>query len=207
MTQELYTVVTIAALAVISPGADFAIITKNTVSYGRNAGYSAALGIALSTWIHTFYCLVGVALIIKQSPILFNAVKLLGVGYLIYIGITTMLSKFNAPANSSQLSSKNYLVKSLRQGFLSNATNPKTTLFYLSIFTMVVNKNTTLLMQVFYGLIICLLHLIWFCLISYLISHPKIKHIFDRNIGKINKFVGAVLILLAVKILLTFMNR
>ncbi|MDD3267394.1 MAG: LysE family transporter [Burkholderiales bacterium] len=203
MTHELYIVISIAALAVISPGSDFAIVTKNTISYGRYAGYATSLGIALSTWIHTFYCLIGVAVIILQSAVLFNAIKILGICYLLYIGVTTFLSKFKPVEDGELVSGKKYIVPSFKQGFLSNVTNPKTTLFYLSLFTMVVNKNTSIAMQLFYGLIICLLHLFWFIFISYLISHHKIKRHFDRNVSTINKIVGVVLVLIAIKILLT----
>lgn len=203
MTHELYMVISIAALAVISPGSDFAIVTRNTISYGRYAGYSTSLGIALSTWVHTLYCLIGVAVIISQSAILFNTIKVLGVCYLLYIGVTTFLSKFQPLLNIEYIVNKKCAAQSFKQGFLSNVTNPKTTLFYLSLFTMVVNKSTSLAIQILYGLIICLLHLLWFISISYLISHPKIKHYFDRNINMINKVVGVVLILIAIKILIT----
>ncbi len=203
MTNELYIVISISALAVISPGSDFAIVTKNTVSYGKHAGYATALGIALSTWVHTFYCLVGIALIISRSPMLFHAIKYLGIAYLLYIGITTFKSKFTAKSATADKIDKTALFASFKQGLLSNITNPKTTLFYLSLFTMVINKSTPLPMQIIYGLIICLLHLCWFCALSYLISHPIIKTKFDKNINLINKCIGIILVLIAIKILFT----
>lgn len=204
MTNELYVVISISALAVISPGSDFAMVTKNTVSYGRHAGYLTALGIAMSTWVHTLYCLVGIALIISKTPLLFSAIKYLGIAYLLYIGISTFRSKFVPPNNTDDKANKATLVASLKQGFFSNVTNPKTTLFYLSLFTMVVSKSTPLIMQITYGLIICLLHLVWFGSISYLISHPKIKSKFDKNINAVNKFIGVVLVLIAAKLFFTF---
>lgn len=200
MINELSLVISISALAVISPGSDFAIVTKNTASYGRHAGYMTALGIALSTWVHTFYCLVGIALLISRSPLIFHAIKYLGISYLIYIGITTFRSKFTPQTEKISQLDKKVLITSFKQGLFSNVTNPKTTMFYLSLFTMVISKNTPLLMQIIYGLIICLLHLIWFCAISHLISHPIIKAKFDKNINLVNKIIGIVLILIAVKI-------
>lgn len=200
MTNELSIVISISTLAVISPGSDFAIVTKNTVSYGRHAGYMTALGIALSTWVHTFYCLVGIALLISRSPLIFHSIKYLGISYLIYIGITTFRSKFTLQAEQINQLDKKVLITSFKQGLFSNITNPKTTMFYLSLFTMVISKNTSLLMQIIYGLIICLLHLIWFCGVSHLISHPIIKTKFDKNINLVNKIIGIVLILIAAKI-------
>lgn len=203
MINELYLVVSISALAVISPGSDFAMVTKNTVSFGRSAGYLTALGIAASTWVHTLYCLVGIALVISRSPLLFNIIKYIGIFYLLYIGITTFLSKFDPKSIKKDTEHKETLKAAFKQGLLSNITNPKTTLFYLSLFTMVISKNTSLMMQVLYGLIICLLHLIWFCFISFIISHPMLKDKFDRNIKVINKCIGVILVLIAVKIFVT----
>jgi RhtB (resistance to homoserine/threonine) family protein len=205
MTNELYVVISISALAVISPGSDFAIVTKNTVTYGKHAGYMTALGIAMSTWVHTFYCLVGIALIISRSPMLFHAIKYLGISYLVYIGVSTFRSKFTPQSETIQRIYKETLLVSFKQGLFSNITNPKTTLFYLSLFTMVVSKTTPIFMQIIYGLIICLLHLFWFCAVSYLISHPLIKNKFDKNINLVNKCIGIVLILIATKILFTVM--
>lgn len=202
MTNELYVVISISALAVISPGSDFAMVTKNTVSYGRSAGYLTALGIAMSTWVHTLYCLVGIAVIISKTPLLFSSIKYLGIAYLLYIGVSTFRAKPSPQQTSAEIN-KTTLISSLKQGFLSNVTNPKTTLFYLSLFTMVVNKNTPLIVQIMYGFIICVLHLIWFGLISYLISHPKIKNTFDNNITVVNKLIGIVLISLAIKVFFT----
>lgn len=203
MTNELYVVISISALAVISPGSDFAMVTKNTISYGRHAGYLTALGIALSTWVHTLYCLVGIALIISKTPLLFSSIKYLGIAYLLYIGISTFRSKFNPQQNTDGKVSSATLIAALKQGFLSNVTNPKTTLFYLSLFTMVVSKSTPLIVQIMYGLIICVLHLIWFGLISYLISHPKIKRKFDKNVNAVNKIIGVVLVLIAVRLFIS----
>lgn len=203
MTNELYVVISISALAVISPGSDFAMVTKNTISYGRHAGYLTALGIALSTWVHTLYCLVGIALIISKTPLLFSSIKYLGIAYLLYIGISTFRSKFNPQQNTDGKVSSATLIAALKQGFLSNVTNPKTTLFYLSLFTMVVSKSTPLIVQIMYGLIICVLHLIWFGLISYLISHPKIKSKFDKNVNVVNKLIGVVLVLIAVRLFIS----
>ncbi|MBX9866591.1 MAG: LysE family translocator [Burkholderiales bacterium] len=203
MTNELYLVISISALAVISPGSDFAMVTKNTVSYGRHAGYLTALGIAMSTWVHTLYCLIGIALIISKTPLLFSAIKYLGIAYLLYIGISTFRSKFVPPDSIDAKLVKATLVASFKQGFFSNVTNPKTTLFYLSLFTMVVSKSTPIIMQIMYGLIICLLHFVWFWLISYLISHPKIKSKFDKNINVVNKLIGVILVLIAAKLFFT----
>ena len=78
--SELIAVAVITILAVISPGPDFAMVTKNSYSYGVKVGLVTAIGIAIGVQIHVFYTVFGVSFIITGSPILFFMMKLFGVG-------------------------------------------------------------------------------------------------------------------------------
>ena len=90
--NELLAVALITVLAVISPGPDFAMVTRNSYAFGRRSGLIAALGIACGVQVHVFYTVFGIAVIITQSPMLFMAMKWLGAGYLIYLGIKSLLN-------------------------------------------------------------------------------------------------------------------
>ena len=87
---EWIAVVTITLLAVISPGADFAMVTRNSLLRSRRAGLLTALGIGLGVLVHVGYTLLGVGLLMQQSTWLFDVVKLLGAAYLIYLGVTML---------------------------------------------------------------------------------------------------------------------
>ena len=90
---ELIAVITITLLAVISPGPDFAMVTRNSLMLSRRAGMLTALGIGLGVLVHVTYTLVGVGLLIQQSLWLFNAIKLVGAVYLIYLGVKMLRAK------------------------------------------------------------------------------------------------------------------
>lgn len=199
ITNELMLVIGLSALAIISPGADFAIVTKNALQYSKKTGYMTALGIASATWIHSFYCITGIALIIANTPSVFNFIKYCGATYLLYLGIKPFISS-NQIARQDEKIKENNPGLGLRQGFLSNATNPKTTLFYLSLFTMVISPTTPVMTQVGYGFIIFLLHLIWFVFLCYIINHPFINKKIDKIAVLVSKLIGAALILIATKI-------
>ncbi|MFT7432313.1 MAG: threonine/homoserine/homoserine lactone efflux protein, partial [Colwellia sp.] len=92
----------------------------------------------------------------------------------------------------------------LRRGFFCNILNPKTSIFFLSIFTQVVSIDTPLIMQISYGLIIMLAHLIWYSGVALLLSHPNILPRFNQQKQKIDKVAGFILMLIAIK--LTLMN-
>lgn len=92
MTEWL-AVITITVLAVISPGPDFAMVTRNSLLLSRRAGVLTALGIGLGVLIHVTYTLVGVGLLIQQSLWLFNAIKLAGAAYLVYLGVKMLRTR------------------------------------------------------------------------------------------------------------------
>ena len=80
-------------LAVISPGTDFAMISRNSFLHGRRAGMLAALGIALSCWFHVFYAVFGLTVMERLFPHLLGIVKIIGAAYLVYVGATTALAR------------------------------------------------------------------------------------------------------------------
>ncbi|SQI36749.1 Threonine efflux protein [Serratia plymuthica] len=84
---ELLAVVTITLLAVISPGPDFAMVSRNSLLLSRRAGVLTACGIGAGVVIHVSYTLVGVGVLIQQSLWLFTLLKAIGAAYLIYLGV------------------------------------------------------------------------------------------------------------------------
>lgn len=198
MTQAL-AVVLITLLAVISPGPDFAMVTRNSYMFGRRAGLLSALGIALGVQVHVAYTMFGVALYLEHSPRLLLLAKLIGAGYLIYIGIKTarnhaVLSFDNQ--NASAVSS----LEAFKTGFLCNALNPKTMLFVVSTFTQIVRPGTPFSVEFGYGIFMSAAHWIWFSFVALLFTRQILRmamirrqHIFDRAIGSLLVALGAVL--------------
>ena len=83
---EIISVCLIAVFMSISPGADFVMVTRNSLFFNRKAGLYSALGISLAIWVHVAYSIAGLAIIISNSVVLFSIFKYLGAAYLIYIG-------------------------------------------------------------------------------------------------------------------------
>lgn len=141
--SELIAVAMITVLAVISPGPDFAMVTKNSYSYGVKTGLLTAFGIAMGVQVHVFYTVFGLSFVIADSPTLFLLIKLVGVGYLIYLGFKSLTNKTQLTiGNSASMMPTN--VQALRVGFLTNALNPKTMLFVIALYTQVVNLSNPL---------------------------------------------------------------
>lgn len=198
------TVVLAHLLAVVSPGPDFIMITRNSLVYSRRTGIYSALGLGLGILVHVTYSLVGIGLIISKSIILFNLIKFLGAGYLIYIGYKSLTSKSSKTdilvGNQRKDLSR---LAAVRIGFITNVTNPKATLFFLSLFTLVINPDTPLFLKVMMGTEMSVVTFLWFALVAYLTSHHIVKSKISGIQHFAEKFIGVVLVALGVKVALS----
>jgi len=198
--NELIAVITITMLAVISPGADFAMVTRNSYLHGRGSGLLSALGISLGVQVHVMYTMLGVGLMITHSPFLFVVVKVIGAAYLIYVGFSTIKSVIlNAEISAAKSSITPWV--SFRMGFYTNALNPKTMLFVLSVFTQFVSQDTDTLTLVGYGLFMSVSHLIWFCIVAMFFSNVVLRNRMLNSQKLVNSAIGSVLMFFGVSLL------
>ncbi len=194
---ETLSFVTITILAVISPGADFAMVTRNSIVLSRRAGLFTALGISLGVLVHVAYSMLGIGIIIAQSILLFNIIKLCGAAYLVYLGVTMLRArKVLAVADEVEAVPVSALA-ALRVGFLTNALNPKTTLFFIALFPQVISSHSSLVEQLGYGAFISLTHLTWFAFVACAFSSrvarasiSAVRHLVERAIGGVLVTLG-----------------
>ncbi|WP_370421160.1 LysE family translocator [Streptomyces sp. QH1-20] len=199
---ELLAVALITVLAVISPGADFAMTIRNSYLYGRTAGLLSAVGISLGVLVHVTYTILGVGLLIAHTPSAFTVIKLIGAGYLVYIGIKTFTNRTQLDvdlSNGPVITS----AQALRTGFLTNALNPKTTLFVLSTFTQVIHQDTPLWRQIGYGMFMSFAHLVWFGMAALFFSNDRLRAKMLAKQVVLNRVIGSVLVGLGVALALT----
>ncbi len=188
-------------LAVISPGPDFVMITRNSLIYSRRTGIYTAVGLALGILVHITYSLAGIGFIIAKSLLLFNIIKFLGAAYLIYIGYKSLTAKSSKLDVSVQNIKKDLSrLVAVKIGFLTNVTNPKATLFFLSLFTLVITPSTPIFIKILLGAEMSIVTFLWFAFVTYLTSH----HLVKNKIGGVQhfaeKFIGIVLIALGIKV-------
>lgn len=191
---EFLTISLIIILAAISPGPDFAMVVKNALLYDRKSALLTALGISCSLIIHSAYAILGLAIIISKSLLLFNMIKYVGASYLIYIGFKSLFAKkihSEIKDNPVHLTSIN---KSFLQGLFCNLLNPKAIMFILSFFTLIIKPSVTLKAQLGYGLEIAVIHLIWFSCLVLIITHKKMRIILNKIQFYVIKFMGILLI-------------
>ena len=197
--NEIIAIAMITVLAVISPGADFALVSRNSYLYGRQSGLYTAYGIACAVWIHIGYSVFGLSVLKHYLPNLLSVIQYGGALYLIYIGYKTFIQ---LPVVEQSALSFVQRKQAFRQGFLTNSLNPKTTLFVMSIFAQLLSKQNQMLSLIGYGVFISASHLIWFMLVAFFCSTPAIRNKILQQQKTINRLIGAILSCLGLGLLL-----
>lgn len=204
---ELLTVAAIHLLAVMSPGPDFALISRNSLIHSRRTGIFTSIGLGLGILVHVTYSLIGIGLIIAKSIIIFTTIKLVGAAYLIFIGYKSLRTKKKIETeNTIETSSNKKEItpgQAIRTGFLTNVLNPKATLFFLSLFTQVIHPTTPHSIQTLYGIEMSLMTCLWFSTVAIVLSHEKIKQKFAAVQHYVERGFGILLIALGIKVALS----
>lgn len=198
--NELIAVALFTVLAVISPGADFAMVTRSSYAQGRKAGLAAAIGIALGVQVHVLYTVLGIAVIISQSPVLFMAMKVVGAGYLIYLGYKSLTNTSRICLDGLAQDGQASTLQALRTGFLTNALNPKTMLFVVSAYTQVVQPGSPLALDFAYGAFMSFAHWVWFSLVAVFFSSAVLRKAMIERQVMVDRVIGVALIGLGVAV-------
>lgn len=123
----------IAAAVVLTPGADVAVVLKNSLMSGRRGGVAAALGVTTAVGIQGVLTAAGLGVLIAQSQPLLQTIRWIGVAYLAWLALQALRSAWRGEyaglVDTSGVAARGY-----RQGFLTNITNPAVLMFYLALF-------------------------------------------------------------------------
>ena len=188
-----FTIVTfVHLLAAASPGPDFALVTRQSLQFGRKAGVLTSLGISLGLSIHIIYSTAGLAAAVAHSSDWMMLIRGAGGSYLIFLGIQGLRSKPRhvedvALGQTQELSSP---FRQVSTGFFCNALNPKAPVYFLSLFTVILSPDMPAPTLMLYGGWIMLLQMFWFTTLACFFTNPairgrllKIGHWIDRAFG------------------------
>lgn len=144
--SEIMTFVIVASLLVASPGPNGALIAKTVPTSGRSAGFANVAGFVTGFYLHGALSILGISIILVQSATAFALVKYLGAAYLCWIGIKAIYAAYQGVETAQKTApakKKRTLVKAYIEGFLTNALNPKVSMFYLAAFPQFITIGET----------------------------------------------------------------
>ena len=195
------TVTIVHLLALISPGPDFIVACRNAIKYSRKIGIWTAVGFGIGVCVHMSYAFFGFTWVISQSNFLLSSVKYLGAIYLIYLGISSLfLKNIKIKLTTDQNSDQIKWYTATKMGLLTNLLNPKASLFFLSLFTLVIGPEINPTVMTILTLILVSTTVLCFSLVAIFLTHQKMRNLFENNQKQINTFFGVILIVIGIRI-------
>ena len=185
--ENLLLYIPLAALLVMLPGPDFALIVRTSLTEGRSSGQAAACGVALGIMVHTSAAMLGISAVIAQSVTLFTLLRYAGAAYLFWMGIHALRAGREVTAAVVRHGGQEEEVqpvrglrrRAFRQGFLTNALNPKAVVFFLTMLPQFLDPHAALWPQFLeLGGIMALFCLGWYLLLAALLH--RIRRLFAR---------------------------
>lgn len=202
MWSTMWTVVVVYLVAVMIPGPNFLAVVSNSLAQSRRIGVYTALGIACGTLVHTTAGFLGLTAIIWRCGWLFGILKWVGATYLIYTGYKVLTSQPKTQADVDLYQNERMLKRSeaVKRGFYTCLSNPKSAIFYLSLFTVVIPPSSPYWSQIVMALVMIIISVSWYASLALLFSHSGIRHLYARCERFLNYLVGGVFMALGMKI-------
>ncbi|MBS9475897.1 LysE family transporter [Ancylobacter radicis] len=203
--SEFATLMAVFAVVIVAPGADFALVVRQSVVHGRKVALVTSFGIGASLLFHISYTILGIGLIVSQSLALFALIKWLGVAYLVYLGIRSFFEKpmnfdERALAADAGTAGRVSLPACFGMGFLTNALNPKPVLFFLSLFSAMVSPQTPVPVIFLYGIGMASALIAWFAGVTLFFTNPAVRARFAAGGRWFNRVTGATFVLLGLRL-------
>lgn len=203
-SSVLLSLTAVFVLALISPGPDVALVVRTSIHQGRRSGLLSALGLACGILLHGILVLTGVSLLLSSSPMLFNLIQVAGAGFLAWLGVGALRSRFSpAAAQTGQFTralEPSALGPWLR-GFATNILNPKALVFFLALLSSLIPAHMSVSGKVAAATILFSVGLLWFSLLSIGLTHRSLQVRLMRLVPTIDLFCGVVFIFVAAAIL------
>jgi len=175
-------------IALTSPGPDTAIIIRQVTMHGRKSGFIAALGIGFGISVHCFLAISGISLFILSNDLYKLLISIFGGSYIIYLSIMMLKTSENISSSTSE----DYKpLNSFATGFITNIFNIKAFIFFVSLFTILIESIDGIyfyLYPIYFSITSCL----WFVFVSYMLSLKN--NSFNIHENNIIKYIMSLLL-------------
>ncbi|MGF1754456.1 LysE family translocator [Vibrio makurazakiensis] len=192
----------ICLLGAMSPGPSLAMIAKHSLAGGRTHGLVAAWSHAIGIGLYAFVTIIGLAVVLEQSPMLFKGISYAGAGYLAYLGYNALRSKGGVAAKLESGERMSYW-QSAREAFLLSILSPKIALFFIALFSQFIALGNDLSSQMILVATPWIVDGLWYTFITFILSSPLVVDRIRSKAQLIDRLSGVVLILLAIRVVVT----
>jgi RhtB (resistance to homoserine/threonine) family protein len=204
MGTHLLVFIGVAALVIIIPGPDTAVVTRNVLVHGRRAAIGTSFGVSAGLAVWTVAAAVGVASLVRASAVAFTVLKLIGALYLMWLGLQALRAARHASDEQDpRLASRPALspLGGFRQGLFSDLANPKIGVFFTSLLPQFVDPGRPVLLPfLVLGAVFVLMTVLWLC--AYCLVAARAAQTLQRPTVKaaLDRFTGIVLIAIGLRL-------
>ncbi|MCW8332137.1 LysE family translocator [Photobacterium sp. SDRW27] len=189
----------ISILGAMSPGPSLAMVAKHSLAGGRLHGVVTSWAHACGVGFYALLTLLGLAVLLQQSPTVFSVITYAGAAYLAYLGVNALRSKGGVAAKLAAGEPAS-LLEAARDGLMISLLNPKLALFFIALFSQFVAVGTEMTSRAVIVATPLLVDGLWYTLIAFVLSNPKVLDKLRLKAQLIDRLSGVVLILLALRV-------
>lgn len=191
----------VTLLGTMTPGQSVIMVSRHTLAGGRLNGIVTSLSHAIGVGIYALLSLTGLALVLKNSPVVFHTITYIGAAYLFNLGGCSLCSKGGLTDKISRGQSCS-LFESARDGFMISLLNPKIIIFFLAFFSQFVSLGDDFMSKAIIVTTPVVLDAVWYSFIACVLSLPNTITRLRKHSIFIDRLSGVVLIGLAIKVTL-----
>jgi RhtB (resistance to homoserine/threonine) family protein len=192
----------VAAIVIVIPGPDTAVVTKNVLVHGRRVALGTSLGVSAGLSVWTLAAAVGIASVVRASEVAFTVLKLIGALYLIWLGVQALRAAHDAagaePALRGGARPAIGALGGFRQGLFSDLANPKIGIFFTSLLPQFVDPGRPVLLPFLaLGGVFVLMTVLWLCAYCLVaaraaetLQRPRVRAMLDRVTGIVLIAIG-----------------
>ena len=185
-TLALYLAIT------VSPGPNFAVVSRLAISGSRRAAFTASVGIGLASVIYATLSMTGLAVLLEEIGWLARAVQICGGAYLIYLGASAWIGA-GAMMEATGSATARSGWHGLRTGFIVDLSNPKSIAFFIGLYAAAVPHGTALWAKVTIIAACFIVETLWYASVAAMLSTPAALAIYRRLGKSIERIVGVFL--------------
>jgi threonine/homoserine/homoserine lactone efflux protein len=199
----LLALISIHLVAIITPGANFLVVTQTALTYSRRTGLLTVVGVATASLIYVTAGIIGFAALISQSALAYNLIRVVGAAYFVYMayGLLTRKPRFKDAVYVDFDAVDLNQTQAYRRGLATGFANPASALYFLSIFTTFIPPASPMIDKALIGLMLVGISLVWYALVALTFNNRYVRWVYRRGELWMNRIFGVVWLGLALKLL------
>lgn len=186
------TALALYAAGVVSPGPNFALVSRLALCRAKKTAVGATVGLALGSTFYAVLTMAGLALVLTRVGWLSASIQIAGGCYLIYLGIKAWFRGSTTQGVAIKHDPGNYL-RGLRSGSIVNFANPKCIAFFVSLYSVVVPASATIATKVAISIGGFALEILWYGLVIIMLSSGPARSAFQQFGLWIERAIGTLL--------------